>query len=43
LLVGDATLATDSQRHAIIAHLSYSALNHLVTQVSWVRLMRSAR
>lgn len=46
-LVGDATLATfpanDSPRHATNAHISYAALNNLVTQVSWVKLVRSAR
>lgn len=41
-LVGDATLATfpsnDSPRFATNASLSYAALSHLITQVSWVRL-----
>jgi len=41
-LVGDATLATfpsnKSPRHATNAHISFAALNNLVTQVSWVRL-----
>jgi nicotinamidase-related amidase len=40
-LVGDATLATfpanDSPRHATNAAVSFAALNHLVTQVSWVK------
>jgi len=40
-LVGDATLATfpsnTSPRFATNAHISYAALDHLVTQVSWVR------
>ena len=40
-LVGDATLATfpanDSPRHATNAAVSFAALDHLVTQVSWVR------
>ena len=40
-LVGDATLATfpanDTPRHATNAHISFAALNHLVTQVSWVK------
>ncbi|MEZ6049226.1 MAG: isochorismatase family protein [Planctomycetaceae bacterium] len=40
-LVGDASLATfpanDSPRHATNAHISYAALNQLVTQVSWVK------
>lgn len=43
-LVGDATLATfpanDSPRHATNAHISYAALNNLVTQVSWVKLAK---
>lgn len=43
-LVGDATLATfpanDSPRHATNAHISYAALNNLVTQVSWVKLLK---
>ncbi len=41
-LVGDATLATfpanDTPRYATNAHISYAALNQLVTQVSWVKL-----
>jgi nicotinamidase-related amidase len=40
-LVGDATLATfpsnDSPKHATNASISYAALNHLITQVSWVK------
>lgn len=40
-LVGDATLATfpanATPRFATNAHVSLAALNHLVTQVSWVR------
>ena len=40
-LVGDATLATypsnDSPRFATNAAISYAALNHLVTQISWVK------
>ncbi|MEW6302846.1 MAG: isochorismatase family protein [Verrucomicrobiota bacterium] len=40
-LVGDATLATfpanDTPRYATNAHISYAALNQLVTQVSWIR------
>ena len=36
----DATLATfpanDSPRHATNAHISYAALNQLVTQISWI-------
>ena len=41
-LVGDATLATfpanDSPRHATNAAISFAALDHLITQVSWVKL-----
>jgi hypothetical protein len=41
-LVGDATLATfpanSTPRHATNAHISFAALNQLVTQCSWVRL-----
>jgi hypothetical protein len=40
-LVGDATLATfpanNTPRYATNAHISYAALNQLVTQVSWVK------
>jgi nicotinamidase-related amidase len=40
-LVGDATLATfpanSTPRYATNAHISYAAINQLVTQVSWVR------
>jgi nicotinamidase-related amidase len=40
-LVGDATLATfpanKTPRYATNAHISYAALNQLVTQVSWIR------
>lgn len=39
-LVGDATLATfpanSTPRFATNAHVSFAALNHLVTQVSWI-------
>lgn len=41
-LVGDATLATfpanDTPRYATNAHISFAALNQLVTQISWVKL-----
>lgn len=41
-LVGDATLATfpanASPKYATNAHISFAALDHLITQVSWVRL-----
>lgn len=40
-LVGDATLATfpanDTPRYATNAHISFAALNQLVTQISWVK------
>ena len=40
-LVGDATLATfpanKTPRHATNAHISYAALDHLITQISWIR------
>jgi nicotinamidase-related amidase len=40
-LVGDATLAifpANSQpHHATNAHISFASLNHLITQVSWIR------
>ncbi|MDB6028394.1 MAG: nicotinamidase-like amidase [Verrucomicrobiales bacterium] len=40
-LVGDATLATfpsnPTPRFATNAHISYAALEHLVTQISWIR------
>ena len=40
-LVGDATLATfpanAQPRHATNAHVSFASLNHLITQVSWIR------
>jgi hypothetical protein len=46
-LVGDATLATfpanSSPRYATNAHISFAALNHLITQVSWVRSGEGAR
>jgi hypothetical protein len=42
-LVGDATLATfpanDTPRYATNAHISFAALNHIITQVSWVRFL----
>lgn len=41
-LVGDATLATfpanDTPKYATNAHISFAALNQLVTQVSWVKI-----
>lgn len=43
-LVGDATLATfpanSTPKFATNAHISFAALNQLVTQVSWVRLRK---
>ncbi len=46
-LVGDATLATfpanKTPRYTTNAHISFAALNNLVTQVSWVRLESAAR
>jgi hypothetical protein len=40
-LVGDATLATfpanNTPKYATNAHISFASLNHLVTQVNWVR------
>jgi nicotinamidase-related amidase len=46
-LVGDATLATflsnDSPRHATNAHISYAALNHLITQISWIHFDPAAK
>jgi hypothetical protein len=42
-LVGDATLATfpanSTPRYATNAHISFAALNHLITQVSWIRFL----
>jgi nicotinamidase-related amidase len=44
-LVGDASLATfpanNTPRYATNAHISFAALNQLVTQVSWVKLQDS--
>jgi hypothetical protein len=46
-LVGDATLATypanDSPRHATNAAISFASLDHLVTQVSWVKYVGPKR
>jgi hypothetical protein len=43
-LVGDATLATfpanNTPRHATNAHISFASLNHLITQVNWVKVLR---
>lgn len=44
-LVGDATLATfpanSSPRYATNAHISFASLNHLITQVSWIKPISS--
>jgi hypothetical protein len=44
VLVGDATLATfpanSTPRFATNAHISFAALNHLVTQVNWVKVLK---
>ena len=41
-LVGDATLATfpanNTPRFATNAHISFAAIDHLVTQISWIRV-----
>jgi hypothetical protein len=46
-LVGDATLATfpanDTPKYATNAHISFAALNHLITQTSWIQLRREAK
>jgi hypothetical protein len=43
-LVGDATLATfpanSTPRFATNAHISFASLNHLVTQVNWVKVVK---
>ncbi|HEX3148385.1 MAG TPA: hypothetical protein VHR66_09900 [Gemmataceae bacterium] len=40
-LVGDATLATfpanDSSKHATNAAISFASIDHMITQVSWVK------
>ena len=45
-LVGDASLATfpanDTPRYATNAHISFAALNQLITQVSWVKLQETS-
>lgn len=44
-LVGDATLATfpanNTPRYATNAHISFAALNQLVTQISWVKMSQT--
>jgi hypothetical protein len=46
-LVGDATLATfpanDSPKHATNAAISFASLDHLITQVSWVKHRGAAK
>jgi len=46
-LVGDATLATfpanDSPKHATNAAISFAAIDHLITQVSWVKYQTSGK
>jgi hypothetical protein len=43
-LVGDATLATfpanSTPRFATNAHISFASLNHLITQVNWVKVVK---
>jgi nicotinamidase-related amidase len=42
-LVGDATLATfpanSTPKYATNAHISFASLNHLITQVSWIKVL----
>ena len=44
-LVGDASLATfpanNTPRYATNAHISFASLNHLITQVSWVKQIKA--
>ncbi len=46
-LVGDATLATfpanNTPRYATNAHISFASINHLITQVSWVKKLEKSR
>ena len=46
-LVGDATLATfpanDSPKHATNAAISFAAIDHLITQASWVKYQTSGK
>ena len=45
-LVGDATLATfpanNTPKYATNAHISFAALNHLITQTSWIQIRMDA-
>ncbi|MCF6287056.1 MAG: hypothetical protein L3K26_18000 [Candidatus Hydrogenedentes bacterium] len=45
-LVGDATMATfpanSSPAYATNAAISFASLNHLITQVSWVKLVEAS-
>jgi hypothetical protein len=46
-LVGDATLATfpanNTPKYATNAHISFAALNHLITQTSWIQFRKDAK
>lgn len=46
-LVGDATLATfpanNTPKYATNAHISFAALNHLITQSSWIQIRKDAK
>jgi Isochorismatase family len=46
-LVGDATLATfpanNTPKYATNAHISFAALNHLITQSSWIQLRKDTK
>lgn len=46
-LVGDATLATfpanNTPKYATNAHISFAALNHLITQCSWITLQGNSK
>lgn len=46
-LVGDATLATfpanSTPRYATNAHISFASINHLITQVSWVKKIQPGK
>ena len=46
-LVGDATLATfpanNTPKYATNAHISFAALDHLITQTSWIQFRKDAK
>ena len=46
-LVGDATLATfpanNTPKYATNAHISFAALDHLITQTSWIQLRKDTK